>query len=554
MLKSLTAEQRIWVNTILDGLTLEQQVGQLLCPMIPHYRTDDWLRLLDQVPLGALFIPRMPGFVIREMLTSIQEASPIPLLVAGDLEHGALAIADEGTVFPWPMAAGAASDLELISIMGRATAAEARHYGLHWNFGPVVDLNLNFNNPITNIRSLGDDPERIIRLSVPLIRSLQAGDQIAATAKHFPGDGVDDRDHHISGSVNSLPMAQWQETYGRVFQAAIDAGVMSIMPGHISLPDYQGYRQNPDDAPPATLSRDLLTSLLREEMGFDGLIVSDASRMIGLTSRAAAAERAALSIAAGIDMYLFADPLQDFNYLLTSLKNGLLPAERVRDAARRVLELKARLHLNDNPFGQPPSEIDKASFRQAAQEMADKSITVLRSDGRPPLALQTGARLLTVTIGEINRMLGAEDLTVFDEELRRRGFNVTHLLNPNNAELREGLAGHDAVFINVYTMPFAVIGTVRTVIGHLNSWSWRSIFVDNPQVVYTAFGSPYLLYEMPHIPNLMVTYGANEVQQKAAVKVWLGEIEPLGICPVRLPKTTIRPFADYRDRAQQRSF
>ncbi|MGB3717861.1 MAG: glycoside hydrolase family 3 N-terminal domain-containing protein [Candidatus Promineifilaceae bacterium] len=544
MLKSLTDEQQTWVEATIDSMTLEQQVGQLLCPMIPHFQTDDWLRLLQQIPLGALFIRSMPGVAIREMLTAIQEGSPIPLLVAGDLEHGAIAVADEGTVFPWPMAAAAADDLDLITKMGRATATEARYRGLHWNFGPVVDLNLNFNNPITNIRSMGDDPDRIIRLSVPLIKSLQAGGHLAATAKHFPGDGVDDRDHHIAGSVNSLPMTQWKETYGQVFQAAVDAGVLSIMPGHISLPDYQGYRHNPDDAPPATLSRDLLIGLLREEMGFDGLIVSDASVMNGLTTRVPAAERAARSIAAGIDMYLFPDPVQDFNYLLAGLQNGLLSEERVRDAARRVLELKARLNLHEDPFGPSPSATDKESFRQAAQEMADKSVTILRTDGRPPLALQPGARVLTVTVGEINQMLGVEDLSVFDDELRDRGFSVTHLLNPNNDELREGAAEHDVVFINVYTMPFAVIGTVRTVIGHFNSWSWRSLFADNSHVVYTAFGSPYLLYEMPHVPNLIATYGANNVQQRAAVKVWLGEIEPSGSCPVRLPKTKVRPFVE----------
>ena len=135
-------------------------------------------------------------------------------------------------------------------------------------------------------------------------------------------------------------------------------------------------------------------------------------------------------------------------------------------------------------------------------------------------------------------------LDVFDDELRERGFSVNHLLNPNNGELRAEVAEHDAVFINVYTIPFAVFGTVRTVIGHFNSWNWRSIFVDCPHVVYTAFGSPYLLYEMPHVPNLIATYGATDVQQKAAVKVWLGEIKPSGTCPVSLPKTTIRPFVE----------
>ncbi|MCA9912861.1 MAG: glycoside hydrolase family 3 protein, partial [Anaerolineae bacterium] len=272
----LTDQQENWVQSTLDSMSIEACAGQLLCPMHPQYSTDDWLRLLDEVPLGTLFVRSMPLDEMRSMLSRLQDRVEIPLLVAGDLEHGAIAIADQSTSFPWTMAMAAANDVELMRLCGQATAIEGRHAGLNWSFSPVIDLNLNFNNPITNIRALSDDPDRVIRLAIPLIQAMQQHGMLA-TAKHFPGDGVDDRDHHLSTSYNTLPMEQWWELYGRVWRAVIDAGVRCVMPGHIGLPDYQGYQHDPEAAPPATLDPKLLQTLLRDELGFEGLIVSDAS-------------------------------------------------------------------------------------------------------------------------------------------------------------------------------------------------------------------------------------------------------------------------------------
>jgi beta-N-acetylhexosaminidase len=264
--------------------------------------------------------------------------------------------------------------------------------------------------------------------------------------------------------------------------------------------------------------------------------------MIGLASRAPEGERIIRNIAAGVDVYLFPDPIKDFERLIQGVREGRLSEERIYQAARRVLELKARLKLYQDPFGPEPSETQKHTFQQAAQDMADKSITVVRSDGRPPLRLETGAKVLTVTIGQLNQFIGQADLETFDLELRRREYQVDHLLNPESDELRQKVAGYDLVFMNIFTPPAMVLGTIRTVVGGFRSWGWRSIFVDHPQVVFTSFGNPYLLYEMPHIPNLALAYGASEVSQRAAVKVWLGEIEPQGECPVKMPRVTVKPL------------
>ncbi len=541
MLIPLTAEQQQWVNITLNAMTLPQCVGQLLCAFSPRFTTEDWLNLLKKVPIGALTVRGASSADLREQMHTLQDQSAVPVLVSADLEHGAVALSD-GTEFPWLMGAGAANDAELMTIMGQATAAEARYAGLHWTFSPVIDLNYNFNNPITNIRALSDQPERVIRLATAFVRGLQAEGQLAATAKHFPGDGIDDRDQHLSTTVNSLPFEQWQITYGRVWRAIIEVGVMCIMPGHISLPDYQGFADRPEEAPPATLSPKLLIDLLRTELGFEGLLISDASGMIGLASRVSSEERVVQCIKSGLDVYLFPETLKDFERLIQAVEQGRLSEERVRQAARRVLEMKARLNLHRDPFGPKPSPTDKSGYQQAAQTMADKSITILRSDGRPPLNLKPGSRVLTVTIGQpspFNKFMPQLDLNAFDDQLRQRGFQVEHLLNPEDDLLLEKTGEYDVVFLNLLTLPYMVLGTIRNLVGHLGHWSWRSLFTDYPHVLFTSFGNPYVLHEMPHLPNLLAAYGNSDVSQRAAVKVWLGEIEAQGNCPVSLPKITI---------------
>lgn len=540
----LTTEQQQWVDTTLNSMTLPQAVGQLLCPSSPRSTTEEWLDLMQKVPIGVLSVRNSTSAETRQRMQRLQEQSVVPLLAAGDMEHGANVLRDS-TEFPWPMAAGAANDVELMTIMGQATAAEARYAGMHWTFSPVIDLNYNPNNPITNVRALGDEPERVSRLATAMIHGLQVGGVLAATAKHFPGDGMDDRDQHLATTINHLPFAQWQETYGRVWRAAIEAGVLCVMPGHISLPDYQGFADRPADAPPATLSSKLLIDLLRTELGFAGLIISDATAMIGLTTRVASEERVVQCIKAGCDVYLFPETVQDYERLLAAVKAGRLPEERVWDAAQRVLELKARLNLHRDPFGPQPSDADKTRYQQAAQAMADQSITVLRGDGQPPVSLQPGSRVLTVTIGAVSqfsRFRPQPELAVFDEELRQRGFQVEHLLNPGDDELLAKATASDAVFLNLLMLPYMVMGTIHNLVGHLGYWRWRSLFADHPRVYYTSFGNPYVLHEMPHLPNLLAAYGDGAVSQRAAVKVWLGEIEAQGNCPVRLPEVTIRPL------------
>ncbi|MCO5212978.1 MAG: hypothetical protein M9936_25030 [Caldilinea sp.] len=541
MKHTLNTPQQQWVDRTLAGLSLEQAIAQLVNITRPMDDPDAWRRLLDQWPAGCISLRTKTADAYRTVVRAVQEHSAIPLLVVANMEHGASEWPDYGTDFPMFMAAGAANDETLIAELGRATAVEARALGVNWVLTPDIDLNYNFDNPVTNTRALGDKPELVSRLSAALIHALQRHG-VAATAKHFPGDGMDDRDQHLVTTVNHLPFDQWLATYGAVWRRVIAEGVWTIMPGHISLPDYQGYRADPDAAPPATISRKLLIDLLRDELGYTGLIVSDSTSMAGLTTRAAPAERIVASIEAGIDLYLGAEPERDLPAIRAAVHAGRLREEAIYAAARRVLTLKAQLNLATAPLGPAPTAQEQAAFADASQAIADRSITVLRGAEQLPLQLTPGAKVLTVTVAKLNPFFGQKDLEVFDAELRARGFTVEHLLNPKSAELQEAAARCDAVFVNICVTPMSTMGTARIALDSFGTWGWRALFTEHPHVYYTSFGSPYLLYELPALPNLLCAYGDAQVSQRAAVRVWLGELPAQGVLPVTLPRITVRPF------------
>ncbi|MCB9150406.1 MAG: hypothetical protein H6641_16755 [Caldilineaceae bacterium] len=483
MLTPLTTAQQQWVDTTLDSLTIPECLGQLLCPSSPRSTTEEWLELMQRVPFGTISLRGASTAETRERMRRLQAAAKVPILAGGDMEQGANTLTDS-TEFPRPMAMGAANDPELVRVVGQSTAAEARYAGMHWTFSPVIDLNYNFRNPITNVRAFGDKPERVIRMATAMIEGLQGEGLLAATAKHFPGDGMDDRDQHLVTTINNLPMAEWQATYGKVWRAAIDAGVMCVMPGHISLPAYQGYTDRPVDALPATLDSKLLNGLLRDELGFDGLIISDATGMIGMTTRVPTDQRVVECIKAGCDVYLFPETIDDYARLLGAVEEGRLSEERVREAARRVLELKARLNLHVDPFGPKPSAADAQSYQATAQAIADKSITLLRGGDVLPLTLAPDSRILTVTIGansQFNRFMPPRELVIFDEELQNRGYQVEHLLNPGDDELLAKAGEADVVFMNLLMLPYMVMGSIDNLVGHLGHWRWRSLFIDHPQ-------------------------------------------------------------------------
>ncbi|MFW6289065.1 MAG: glycoside hydrolase family 3 protein [Spirochaetota bacterium] len=519
-------------------LPIEEVVGHLLCPILSGIAPDELRRLQERDHYGSVFFNRQTFAEWRGAVEAVQSASPWPVAVAADLEFGAKSITDKAVQFPWLMGAAAADDDDAVYQAGRATGLEGRHAGIHWTFAPVVDINYNFRAPETNIRSFGDDPNRVARLAVQFIQGVQESNRIAATAKHFPGTGIDERDQHLVTAVNPLTVDAWMATYGMVWRRAIEAGVMSVMPGHISFPDYQGHGGDPSAALPATLSSRLLVDLLRDELGFGGVIVSDAAPMVGIASRCPEDEVAVRFLEAGGDVFLFARPERDFDLVLAAVRSGRLSEERVRESAQRVIEMKKLLGLDREVFGPEPDSASAHAFKSASRTIAERSVTVQRDNGlvgrRPP----AGARLLTVTIDYEGHKFQPAELFEFDAELCEAGYEVEHLRNPGHTTLLSRAREFDVVFVNFHLTPHMQMGHTRLYAPPAMHF-WRGFHVDHADVRFTSFGSPYILFDAPHLPNLIVGYGGAESVQRAVARAWLGKLEPTGQSPVRLPQVTI---------------
>ncbi len=306
------------------------------------------------------------------------------------------------------------------------------------------------------------------------------------------------------------------------------------MIGHLALP-FQDDEKNYLGPPPATLSKKIQIDLLRKKLGFKGLIVSDTISMIGINAHVKPDEVAVRNIAAGSDMVLFARPQDDSINILKALQDKTISEARINSAVQYILELKARVGLLDDiKFNAPtPEEIKR--YRQADQEIAEKSITLIRNENKllPLKKLKKGDKILTVTIGYMGKTGRNRDLKGVDKELTKRGFEVTHLVNPQHYQLLKARGQYRAIFINISILPHSTTGTMRMT-GKLIMTFWRAFWVSYDNVVFTSFGSPYHLHELPSIPNYTNVYSNTPSSQKAAVKFWLGEIEAHGKSPVNI--------------------
>ena len=525
----LDEKQKTWIEETFASLSMEERVAQLLLPTCGSADVAaPLLESMKEIPIGGMFVWQGTVESHRAHIKNMQSASRIPMVIAADLECGAGHIVRGMTTFPDPLAVGAADDEELAYLMGKAAAVEGRAVGVHWTFAPIADVNVNPENPIANTRSLGDDPERVGQLAAAISRGLQ-DHGIAACPKHFPGDGVDDIDQHTATSINSLTMDEWRKISGRAFQLVFDAGAWSTMIGHIALPAYDGEVDRRGAYRPATVSKKLLTDLLRNELGFEGLIVTDDMNMGGVTGYYQKSKAVVESVKAGCDVVLFPTLPDDYHALVEAVKSGDLPEERVNDAAHRLLEFKAKLGLHEEAlFGDDVTDDDKKSFVEASEKIATKALHLVRDVDNvlPVKTLKKGDRVLTVTLSA-----DGVELDVLDEELKARGFKVDHLTNPVDMTFTENTRAYDAVFLNFGFKACWTVNSVRSV-GIHNRIFFRSFYNEHPCAVMTSFGSPYHLRMFSTLPNYINAHSSSPESQRAAVAAWLGEAPINGHSPV----------------------
>ncbi len=432
----LNDEQIKWVNDTLAHITLEQKAGQVFCPM---GFTDDENALAHQlrdIGVGGMMYRSGPAGYIQATHRKIQDMAEIPLLLAANTECGGNGLALEGTSFGAPMAVAATGDAEDAYKMGKTACSEGAALGLNWSFAPIVDIDMEFHNPITNTRTFGSDPERVVACAS---RYMDAAREcgVAVSIKHFPGDGVDERDQHLLTSVNALTAEEWTETYGKVYKALIDRGAMTVMAGHIAQPAWVK-RLAPDcdhreRLMPASLSKPLLTGLLRGELGFNGLVSTDATPMVGFTSAMPRALAIPTAIEAGADMILFNKDLdEDYRFLLEGVKNGVLSLARLDEAVTRVLAVKAALGLPEKkragtlvPGPEALVVVGCDEHRAWAESVANRAVTLVRDrEGLLPVSPKKYKR---VYLNVIQKSLDPNDTLVrrWKELFEAEGFEVT---------------------------------------------------------------------------------------------------------------------------------
>ena len=527
---SQTAED--WVDSTFDGLAIEQKLGQMLIPMLgPVGDWSDPRKEFKGVQPGAVHMlpgkkEDMPAAMARQ-----RDYCDIPPFITGDLESGAGQAIHGATVFPWPCSLAAAGDEELAYESGKASAVEGGASGYHWSFGPVVDINGTRHSPIVNTRSFGDDPDTVIAMSTQVMRGIQDHGMIA-TAKHFPGDGFDDRDQHICTSVNPLSRDEWFRLSGRAFQAAIDVGVMAVMVGHISLPAFDpGDGSGPDTAPPAPVSRPLITGLLRERMGFEGLVVTDGLNMGGITQWADRETTLTACVNAGCDMLLFVDAPRDHALLVKAFESGRIPEERIDAAVRRILRAKAHLGLHEDEPA--PEQVPTGQFEPAAQAIAEKALTLIRDrTGVLPLELGPGKKVLSYHLRSLPNEYNVDGM---DELLEATGAEVVRITESDteNMPTPDAIDSFDAILVHFVFCPRWMTNCIRPS-GQCMGALAGLLGLRHPKTVVISYGSPYIHHEVPAVPACINAYSPDSHTQKAVVKLLQGEIEATGTSPVDL--------------------
>jgi len=536
---SQTAED--WVDRTFDGLGVEQKLGQMLIPMLgPVGDWSDPHKEFKGVQPGAVHMlpgkkEDMPAAMARQ-----QDYCDIPPFITGDLESGAGQAVHGTTVFPWPCSIAAAGDGELAYESGKASAVEGGAAGYHWSFGPVVDINGTRHSPIVNTRSFGDDVDRVIAFSSQVMRGIQDHGMIA-TAKHFPGDGYDDRDQHICTSVNPLSRDDWFRLSGRAFQAVIDAGVMAVMVGHISLPAFDpGDGSSPDTAPPSPVSRPLITGLLREQMGFEGLVVTDGLNMGGITQWADRETMLAACVNAGCDMLLFVDAPRDHALLVKAFEAGRILEERIDAAVRRILRAKAHLGLHEEAPAPVSDQATtgtvvprKGEFETVARAIAEKALTLVRDrTGVLPLDLGPGKKVLNYHLRSLPDELNVDGV---DGLLAATGVEVVRITesDTDNMPTPDTIDSFDAVIINFVFCPRWMTNCIRPS-GQCMGALAGLLGLRHPKTVAISYGSPYVHHEVPAVPACINAYSPDPHTQRAVVKLLQGKIKAVGTSPVEL--------------------
>ena len=527
-------------DKLLADMTLREKIGQMIISSTQgeNYQESSaeyrrLKKLCRDSKVGGFIFFKGTSSGYASLSNKLQSLSETPLLISADFERGTGMRVTDGTLFPNNMAVGAANNYELAYKMGFSIANESRALGVQQNYAPVCDVNNNPDNPIINVRSFGEDPALVSKMSEAVIKGLQDGNVIA-TAKHFPGHGDTKIDSHNDLPVLNFSMDRLNKIELVPFKNAIQNNVKSVMIAHLSFPELE----NKPNVP-ASLSENIVQDLLINQLGFKGLVVTDALNMKGITKYFSTSEVALMCVKAGIDLILMPiDEEETINAIESAVKNGKISEERINRSVKKILAAKEWLGLFDNRYVNESEVSKKVNTQESnalAQQIADESITLVK-DNRNILPLKSkNGKTLLINLSDGNSNINAG---YFSEQMKYTNANtdeVNYFSEISSNELN-GLISkadqYDVVIAAIYakvrygTGKISMLPSQVQLLNSLNSTGNKLIVI--------SFGNPYLLKEFPEINNYICAYGDADVSVKAAIKAIYGDITFKGKLPVSI--------------------
>jgi beta-N-acetylhexosaminidase len=558
-----------WIDDTLKKMTLDDKVGQLVFTSAQSTylatETDEFARIearIRTLRLGGIILfggaERAPGVLLNpaygtvilgqplaaaSLLNRLQAAAPYPLLAAADFEAGVGFRMAGATAFPRQMAVAASSDDGLAFEAARATAIESRAIGVHLNFSPIADVNNNPRNPVINTRSFGESPDLVGRFAAAYVRGMQAGGMLS-TLKHFPGHGDTDVDSHLGLPIVPHPRERLDRIELPPFREAMAAGADAVMTAHIQLPAL-------DAGPfsPATLSQPIVSGLLRRDLGFSGLIVTDSMGMQAISKALTPGDAAARAIAAGNDVVLHSpDDAAAVAGIKAAVERGDIAMAQIDASVRRLLQAKARMGLHRTravPLDDVPAKVGGRIHATIARDLSAKSITLLKDErNQVPLRVAREASVLYLSVLDYPSgwRIAAPSRT-FIPELRQRWPAVTAIelsdrSTPDEIELVRATANrYDAVVASVFVRTTSGSGRMdlaAPLLKLLEDLARATSNTPRPFIV-VFFGNPYVPMAVPSLPAVLLTYDVYDLAEASAVRAIAGEAPITGRLPISLP-------------------
>ena len=550
----LADEDIQWVKDTIADMTIEEKIGQLF---IILGKSSNEAYVSDMVRKyhlgGARYVESDPVKILHQN-RAYQKYSKIPMFIAANCEDGASSVCRTGTKVASQAQCGADDSGDSAYQMGRIGGIEASALGCNWTFSPIADILFNWRNTIVNTRAFGKDADQVLELSRAAIRGLK-NSNILACAKHFPGDGVEERDQHLVIGMNDLSCEEWEATFGKVYKSLIEDGLETIMAGHIALPAYSrklcpGIRD--EDIMPATLAPEIITGLLRNQLGFQGLVVTDASHMGGLLSARPRREQVPGVIAAGCDMFLFMhDEEEDFQYMIDGYRSGVISEERLQEALEHILGMKAKLglhkekQLSEEDALEGLKQIGCPEHKDTAEKIADATITLVK-DTQNLLPLNVAdkkrAKLYFLESAPVSYADGTDQTkNIVVEELERAGFEVDLSKSFYDLEQEESTPvnkfkimqmpkvedfkrQYDVVFVFVHMKGYAQENNVRVKYSapHSNELPW---WICEVPTVCVSLSYTNHLYDLPMMKTFINAYLPTRECIRATVEKVIGKSE-----------------------------